>query len=64
MCFDFELGFSRINLNAKNQGFSEIQINTKVLNVIKEEFELVNRFPHQNSQSFLIIIINIISCNI
>ena len=31
---------------------------------IKEEFDLFKRFPHQDSQSFLIIIINIISCNI
>ena len=54
-----------INSKTQHNFDSNVKHRFNTLNFIKEEFELFNRFPHQeDSQSFLIIIINIISGNI
>ena len=53
-----------INSKTQHNFDSNVKHQFNTLNFIKEEFELFNKSPHQNLQSFIIICINIISGNI
>ena len=71
MCLDFEMSFQGRNLNAEIRvfGFSnqykdfELDSNNTIQH-IQHKGKLVLVYAYQNSQSFLITIIDIILCNI
>jgi len=71
MYFDFELGFSGVKLITGNQGFRKFKSihdfeldSNNTIQHIQHKCKLVLVYAYQNSQSFLITIIDIILCNI